>query len=83
MYRRIVNNYFQQRNQPNPARVIQPNPSRMQSDQPNLSDFQVHQFNSSHAPHPNFIPQYQQKPLAAIRRSSRVTKIHERFRETN
>lgn len=99
MYRRIMNNYFQQRNQRNltpviqpnpsrmqrsPARAIQPNPSHMQSDQSNLSDFQEHQFNSSHAPHPNLPPpQHQQKQLVTLRRSSRITKIPERFREAN
>lgn len=98
MYRGIMNNYFQQRtqrnltpvNQPNPsrmqrnpARAIQPNPSHMQSDQSNLSDFQEHQFNSSHAPHPNLPPpQHQQKQLVTLR-SSRITKIPERFREAN
>lgn len=74
-----MTNYFQQRTQRNltpviqpnpsrmqrnPARAIQPNPSHMQSDQSNLSDFQEHQFNSSHAPHPNLPPpQHQQKQL--------------------
>lgn len=98
MYRRIMTNYFQQRTQRNltpviqpnpsrmqrnPARAIQPNPSHMQSDQSNLSDFQEHQFNSFHAPHPNLPPPHQQKQLVTLRRSSRITKIPERFRETN